>query len=196
ATLVRMVAARLLEAAGVNRLCDRTGLGEFLCKGGVSHSPARLVALTLHWIILLAAVLWSLERIGVSGVTIWLDELLDALPAVLAAVGIGIVGYAVVLFSANVVGTLARNAAFAHADLLGRAVKWLGLIIVACVAIDHLGIQLKAIGTILQILFAAAAFGLALAFGLGCKDLARDAMLRFLRDLRERRRQPPTDLEG
>lgn len=42
-----------------------------------------------------------------------------------------------------------------------------------------------------------AAFAAALAFGLGCKDIARDAMLRFLRNLREKgRAEKGPDLEG
>jgi hypothetical protein len=48
-----------------------------------------------------------------------------------------------------------------------------------------------------QILFAALVFGLALAFGLGCKDIARDAAMRFLQNLREKRRTDErADLEG
>lgn len=196
ATLVRMLAGRLLEAAGFNRLCDKTGISELLRKGGVGYSPARLVAHTAHWVILLASVLWALHVLGVSVVTIWLNQLGAALPALLTAVGIGIVGYAVVVFLANVVSTIARNAAFAHPDLLRRTVKWLGTMLVVWVAIDHLGVQLRLISFTLQILLAAAAFGLALAFGLGCKDMARDAMQRFLRNLRERGQKSYTDLEG
>ena len=49
----------------------------------------------------------------------------------------------------------------------------------------------------LLMLFGALVFGLALAFGLGCKDIARSSMERWLRELRERERMTKgTDLEG
>ena len=53
------------------------------------------------------------------------------------------------------------------------------------------------ISTLIQILFAAIVFGAALAFGLGCKDLARDAFTRVLQSLREKKRTDGrADLEG
>jgi hypothetical protein len=49
----------------------------------------------------------------------------------------------------------------------------------------------------LQLLFGAVVFGLALAFGLGCKDMARDAATRIVQNLREKRRADGrADLEG
>jgi hypothetical protein len=53
------------------------------------------------------------------------------------------------------------------------------------------------INSMVQILFAAVAFGLALAFGLGCKEIARDAATRWPQNLREKRRSDGrSDLEG
>lgn len=196
ALLVRLLAARLLEAIGFNRLCDRAGVSELLRKGDVGYSPSRLAASAAEWVVLLAAVLWSLHLLGMHVVTTWLAQLGAALPSLLTAVGIIILGYAAVAFLANVVRTIARNAASPTAELFARAVKWAGVLLVAWVAIDQLGIELRLVSAILQILVAATAFGLALAFGLGCKDMARDAMQKFLHNLRDRRQQPPTDMEG
>jgi hypothetical protein len=68
---------------------------------------------------------------------------------------------------------------------------------VLSLALDQLNLSRSLITTLFQILFAAAAFAAALAFGLGCKDLARDAMQRLLRNLREKERaEKGSDLEG
>jgi len=196
ALLVRLLAGRLLEAAGFNRLWDRVGFTELLRQGAVGHSPARLTALALQWVVLVAMVLWSLQLVGMRVVSDWLAQVGETLPAVMSAIGIAILGYAGIAFLANVVRTIARNSASPHAELLARTVKWVGTLLVIWVAIDQLGVELRAISSVVQILVAAVALGLALAFGLGCKDLARDAMQKFLRNLRERRQPPPTDLEG
>jgi hypothetical protein len=103
----------------------------------------------------------------------------------------------VVSFIGNFVMTVARNAAYPHARLVARAVKIVGIVLVLGLALEQLDLSRSLIIALFQILFAAAAFGAGLAFGLGCKDLARDAMLRFLRNLRERERAGKgPDLEG
>ena len=196
ALLVRLLAARVLEAVGFNRLCDRVGVTELLRKGAVGYSPSRLAASTAEWVVLLAAVLWGLHLLGMHVISAWLAQLGGSLPSLLTAISIAILGYAAVAFLANVVRTIARNAASPNAELLARVTKWGGAVVVAWVAVDQLGIEIRFISSILLILVAATAFGLVLAFGLGCKDMAREAMQKLLRDLRERRQQPPTDLEG
>ena len=76
-------------------------------------------------------------------------------------------------------------------------VKIAGYILVAGLALTQVDLGRTLISTMVQILFAAVAFGLALAFGLGCKDLARDAASRWLQNLREKRRSDGrSDLEG
>ena len=72
-----------------------------------------------------------------------------------------------------------------------------GYILVVGLALEQVDINRTMISTMMQLLFAAVVFGLALAFGLGCKDLARDAAARFLQNLREKRRTDSRpDLEG
>ena len=75
--------------------------------------------------------------------------------------------------------------------------KIAGYVLVVGIALEQIDLSRTMISAMLQILFAAVVFGLALAFGLGCKDLARDAAARFLQTLRERRRSDGRpDLEG
>ncbi|MDI6808568.1 MAG: hypothetical protein QME66_06250 [Candidatus Eisenbacteria bacterium] len=196
AILVRLLASRILEAARFNTLCDKIGVSEFLRKGDVNYSPARLAAVIAYWLTLLSAILWALHLIGVRLVATLVNRVEAALPTYIAAVCIVAFGYVVVSFCANVLRTIARNAAFVYADLLASVVKWGGLFLVLAIAVGQLGLEFKLISAAFQIILAAAAFGLALAFGLGCKDIARDSMQRFLHNLRERHRSTESDLEG
>ena len=108
-----------------------------------------------------------------------------------------VVGGILVAFLANFATTIARNAAMPHAALLSRSIKGVGYLIIATVALEQAGLGQTALSTMFLLLFGAAAFGLALAFGLGGKELARGAIERFLRNLRERERgSRGGDLEG
>jgi hypothetical protein len=196
AVIVRFAAVGLLERMRFNTLCDRLGVSEFLRKGEVSYSPARLLGVGAYWVVLLGAFLWTLHLLGVEVITVLFRRFEAALPTLLAATAIMVLGLAIVSFLAKVVRTLARNAAFPYADLLARMIKWAGVFLVIALAVEELGVGTHLMVATFQIVLGATALGLALAFGLGCKDLAREAMVKWLHHLKEKHRNVRPDLEG
>ena len=197
AVLLRLILWRLLDLVRFNKLCDRLGISEFLRKGQVRHGPSQLIGFIAYWTMLLVTLFQISRVLDIKVVTSFSQRLADIVPGVLAGAFIGVIGLVVVSFVGNFVMTLARNAGFPHAPLLSRVVKIAGYILVAGLALTQVDLGRTLISTMVQILFAAVAFGLALAFGLGCKDLARDAASRWLQNLREKRRSDGrSDLEG
>jgi hypothetical protein len=197
AFFLRFFLTWLLDLVRFNRACDRLGITEFLRKGQARHRPSRLVGLVAYWSILLVALLQMSRILDIKVVTTFSDRLASTVPGLLAGLLIGIIGLAVVSFIGNFVMTVARNAGFAYAALIARIVKIAGYILVVGLALEQVDINRSLLSTMLLLLFAAVVFGLALAFGLGCKDLARDTAARFLQNLRERRRTDSRpDLEG
>lgn len=197
AFLLRFICWRLLPRIRFDALCARIGISEFLRKGQVSRPPSRLVGTFAWGVVLLVTIFQVSRQLDIEVVTSFSRELTASVPHLLAAFLIVVVGLVVVSFIGNFVMTVARNAAYPHARLVARAVKITGIVLVLGLALEQLNLSRSLITTLFQILFAAAVFGTALAFGLGCKDIARDAMLRFLRNLREKERaEKGPDLEG
>ncbi len=197
AFLLRFVCWKLLPLIRFDSLCARIGVSEFLRKGQVSRQPSRLVGTFVYGVVLVVTFFQVSRQLDIEVVTSFSREIAASVPHVLAAFFIVLVGLVVVSFIGNFVMTVARNAAYPHARLVSRAVKIAGIVLVLSLALDQLNLSRSLITTLFQILFAAAALGTALAFGLGCKDIARDAMLRFLRNLREKERAGKgPDLEG
>ena len=186
----------LLDRARFDEACDRVGISDFLRKGDVSYTPSRLLATAVFWIILLISLLAAFHRLGVEVVVTLTRRIQAFLPSLIGAAGIGLFGTLAVVFCAKVVRTLARNAAFPFADLLYRVIRWVGIFVVAIMAVEQLGVDVRFIMDVVRIAVAATAFGLALAFGLGCKEMARDALRRFLDSFREDQRAGRGDLEG
>lgn len=189
--------AKLLGLVGLDRLAKKTGLAEFLRKGGVEYSVSRLAGVLAYWIVLL----WALVRIAIELdvrlVASLYDRVVELFPSLLAGVLVVAIGMVLVGFLANFATTIARNAASRRSGGIGRLIKYAGNGLVVLIALDQVGFAGSILTTVLLILLGAAALGAALAFGLGCKDLARDAATRFLRELRERDRGGKgTDLEG
>jgi hypothetical protein len=197
AFLLRFVCWKLLPLIRFDALCARIGLSEFLRKGQVSRQPSRLVGTFAYGVVLVVTFFQVSRQLDIEVVTSFSRDIAASVPHLLAAFFIVLVGLVVVSFIGNFVMTVARNAAYPHARLVSRAVKIAGIVLVLSLALDQLNLSRSLITTLFQILFAAAALAAALAFGLGCKDLARDAMQRFLRNLREKERAGKgPDLEG
>ncbi len=197
AFLLRLILSWFLGLVRFNKACDRVGISEFLRKGQVTYPPSRLVGIIAYWTVILVALFQIARILDIKMVTTFSDRLSAIVPGLLAAVFIGIIGLVVISFIGNFVMTVARTAGFAHAALLARVVKIAGYILVLGLALEQIDLSRTMISSMVQILFAALVFGLALAFGLGCKDMARDAATRFLQNLREKRRTDGrADLEG
>jgi hypothetical protein len=95
------------------------------------------------------------------------------------------VGTVVARFLARGVLIGAVNMQMEHAQLISVGVKWLILVLAAAMALEHLGIG----GTIVQlafaILFGGIVLALALAVGLGSKDVVRRSWERREQETRE-----------
>lgn len=197
ALLARLVVWKLLDLIRFNLVCERTGITEFLRKGQVSYLPSRLAGRIAYWTVLVIAFFQISKILDIKVVTSFSDRLEASAPGVLAALFIVIIGLVIVSFVGNFVMTVARTAAFGYAALLARIVKTAGVVLVVGLALEQMNLSGTIITWVFLILVAALALGLALAFGLGCKDMAREWMQRFLRNLREKGRvDKGSDLEG
>jgi len=197
AFFTRFVVTKILMIAKFERMSEKTGFAEFLRKGGVEYSPSKLIGIIAYWLILLITFLTASRVLDIAIVNSVSEKILESLYGWLSAFFIVVVGAIIVSFLSNFIVTIARNAGIANASLLGKAIKYAGDILIAALALDQIGIGKNIISGMLGILFAALALALALAFGLGCKDIARETMLRFMRNLRERQRDSQSnDLEG
>jgi hypothetical protein len=76
----------------------------------------------------------------------------------------------------------------AESHALATLVRYAVVAFTAAVTLEELGIAPELARSAFVILFGAVALAWALAFGLGCKDLARDWMVRYLDSARARRK--------
>jgi hypothetical protein len=197
ATVLRLLVSGLLGLIGLDRAGERSGINEFLRKGMVNYMPSKLGGVMVFWIVLGGVFVKVAQMLDVGIVKVLSTRLGEVIPGIIVATLIGILGIVIVAFLGNFTSTLARNAGFPHANLVGRVIKWVGTILVCLIAFEQVSIGKTLLSPLVQILVGAVAFGTALAFGLGCKDLARDFALRLLAALRERNRAATkSDLEG
>ncbi len=193
----RFIIRRGLKLLRFEKFSARVGLAEFLRKGGARYTAVELVGVLAYWMILAATFIRISKILDFGIVSELSQQILVIVPSAIAAIFIVIVGVVIVTFLATFAMTLARNAAIPNAQVISTSIKYLGIGIVIAIAVDQVGFGKTILGPMILMLFGAVVFGVALAFGLGCKDIARNAMEQFLRELREREQGAKrTDLEG
>jgi hypothetical protein len=142
-----------------------------LAEWSPSKSPTLLVTRTIAWTIVLIGFLIGISAFDVSLTSELVFRLFAYLPNVAAAVFVLAAGNIIARFLARSVLIGAVNMNLQYARLLSAGVKWLVSVLAVAMALEHLGIGGGIIRLAFGILFGGIVLALALAVGLGSKEL-------------------------
>jgi hypothetical protein len=176
--LLRAVVSRIARAAGFDRHIERWGVGSALRGAGVLRAPSDVLGLLFFWATFVIFASLGIDTLGLGGATAFL---LAFVPPLFAAVLILIVGWLIANFLSQGLLIAAVNRGLPEARLLARAVHWGVLLFAAATALTHLGIGKEMVLVAFGITFGGLVFALALAFGLGGRNVARELLERRLR---------------
>ncbi|HEY5546159.1 MAG TPA: hypothetical protein VIK50_08895 [Gemmatimonadaceae bacterium] len=168
--LIEQGAERLLHRIRLNQALERGGVMEAVERGGAHFNPTKVVGKTLFWIMMFGVIMVAATALGLESLTGVFTELVGYLPSLMSAIVIIIAGIVLGRFTGGLI--MASAGAVQGAPTLARVGR-LGVIMLSVfMALQELGIGTEIVTTAFAILFGAVAFGLALAFGLGNRDLA------------------------
>ncbi|MGD0731889.1 MAG: hypothetical protein ABR956_11550 [Terracidiphilus sp.] len=151
-----------------HRLAHRGGDG-----WAPASSPTEIVARASFWICVLLGLIIGVSAFDASYAT-GTPAPISLLPYVTHAVGavfLLIAGILIARFLARSVLISAVNAQLQYARILSLGVKWLVLVLTAAMVLDHLEVGGNIVGLAFGILFGGIVLTLALAVGLGSRDL-------------------------
>jgi len=143
-----------------------------------SRSPSLLTARIVFWGVVLIGFLIGVAAFDSTLTSQLVLELFAYLPNVLAAAIVLLVGTVVARFLARSVLIGAVNMNLQYARLLSSGVKWMILVLAVAMALEHLGIGRNIVHIAFGILFGGIVFALALAVGLGSKELVTRSLER------------------
>ena len=170
AKVIERLVEGLLRRIALNRMLDRGGVLQAMERSGARVNPTRLISRLVFWLVMFAVVLAAANWLGLSSVGAVIGNLVTYIPSVITAIVIVVVG---ILLGQFVNGLIATSIGGLHG---GRALARAGqagvVIIATFMALQELGIASDIVTTAFAILFGAIALALALAFGLGNRDLA------------------------
>ena len=188
--ILREVVARGLRWAGFDQLASRLGISTAIERVGGFRAPSYIAGQLVQWLIVVAALLIGLSALDTAMTSNLVARLLAYLPHLLVAAFILLLGAIISRFLARAVLLAAVNARMPAASVLAGIVRFLIMALAAVAALEHLGIGRTTVLIAFGIVFGGIVLALAIAFGLGGRDLARELLER---QLRKRGREEPEE---
>jgi hypothetical protein len=171
AKILKTALIKLLVAVRFEKFSERSGLSRFLSRGDIKHSLAEILGTMFFWIILLFFIYVATDVLHLTLIRDVINRIITFIPNLIAALLIIIVGVLLSSFFKGLVKVTATSYALTHRELIGRMVQYLIIFFSVAVSLEQLGIATHILVNSVLIIIGAMAFGLALAFGLGSKDI-------------------------
>jgi hypothetical protein len=171
AKILKTALIKLLVAVRFEKFSERSGLSKFLSRGDIKHSLAEILGTAFFWIILLFFIYVATDVLHWTLIRDVINRIITFIPNLIAALLIIIVGVLLSSFFKGLIKVAATSYALTHRELIGRIVQYLIIFFSVAVSLEQLGIATHILVNSVLIIIGAMAFGLALAFGLGSKDI-------------------------
>jgi hypothetical protein len=187
-----------LVAALLSRLVRMVLGGLKLGRGGVMgsrllarHDPARVTAWAVYWVVLAGAGLIALDTLGLHVGESVAERLATVVPGIVTSAVLFAVGSLVAMMAGAITRRFLESAEIRAARVQGRVVTAVLTGFAALLALEQLGFAAQFVIALGIVATSAAGLALALAFGLGCRDLARDFLVEYLRSLDDEKASRP-----
>jgi small-conductance mechanosensitive channel len=190
AWIFKLLLLRFLKAIQFDRMSERWGLTHILSKGGMTYSPANLLSRFFYWVIVLITLVMGINALEVVATQNFIARFFNYLPNLFAAILILVIGYLIAIFLGQATLIAAVNAQMDSARFLSRSVRWFIIILSLTMALYHLGIAEQVIIAAFTITFGGIVLALAIAFGWGGRELAKDFLEKLYKRKKEKGEEP------
>ena len=187
AKVIKTVISKVLKAARVDAVAESTGINTFLSKGGIKQTLSEVVSSLFYWLCLLVTAAVAVDFLGLDVVGGLLNRVIVYIPNVILAIFILLLGIFMSTFLGTMVQTAAANAGLIRSKLLAKIVEVIIIISAVAVALEQLNIGTEIIILVVKSIIIAIAAAVAIAFGLGCKDMAAKTLSIWLEKLQEKK---------
>lgn len=186
AKLLDTLLSKILAKVGLDRLMAGTGLTKMLMRVGINAPVSTLIGKIVYWFVLLIFLITAAESLGLDRVSATLDVLALYLPKVLGAAVVMVAGVLLAQLVSGVVRGAAEGVGLEYGAGLARIAQGLVIIISLSVAIGQLEIKTDLLNNVIAIVLISVGLAVALALGLGSRDLASQILAGiYVRDLYE-----------
>ncbi|MHC4647391.1 MAG: mechanosensitive ion channel family protein [Planctomycetota bacterium] len=172
AKTLRGMVNKLLKATHFDKLADKAGISEILVKGGLKTSAREVLSNLVYWLAIIMVLVMVVNALGLPQASAVLESLFAYIPNVIGALFVLVVGMFLANFVSGIVRTAAGNASLPRPEMFAGVSRWAIIIFAATISLRELGIATLLVTTTFNIVLAGVCLALALAFGLGGREVA------------------------
>jgi hypothetical protein len=171
----------LLTGAGFNAILARLGLGKEPAEG--ERTPSEIVGYLVLVAIMLLASIEALRLLGFGSVA----GLVTQFTAFAGQVVLGLIIFAIGLYLSNLAAKTVQASGAAQAGLLALAARVSILVLAGAMALRQMGLANEIINLAFGLLLGAIAVAVALAFGLGGREIAARELEKWLQSAKSKK---------
>ena len=188
AYLLKIVLRSVLRLVRFDRLSEKAGAAQLLNNAALP-SPSEVLCQLVFWLAWLGIILAGISSLGSPSVQQHVEDFFLFLPRLFVALFVVFLGMLAASFFARAVLLAAVNSDLPSPQLLSDAVKVVIVVFAISMGFEELGLAQKTILIAFSIVFGALMLGLAIAFGTGGRDLARQFLERRFAEGRARKKK-------
>jgi len=179
---IKKLIVKILNALRIDKFFERSGWREALEKAEIKVSVSDFCGEIIKWILVIIFLMASVEIVGLSQFSEFLGKILAWLPNLIA----GVIIFIVAVVAADILGKITKASAkkigTTYLGIVEGIVKVSIYVFAVFAILLQLGIAKELVNAIIYGVIFALSLGFGLAFGLGGKD----AVAKFIEDLKKK----------
>ncbi len=174
--LIRWVVRFVLQRVRLQDLADRAGITNAMRGLGIRAQLPEMIAQIIFFFLILSFATSAVRLMGLTTVADLLASVLFFIPKAISAALLILFGSMLARFLGNTIAAVADSVNITYSTALGKIIEYAILAFVVVLAISTLGIDTTILTTSLTIIIAAAGLAIALTFGLGSREAAKNVI--------------------
>lgn len=193
ARIARLVLVKFLDAVHFDSWSDRMGFTKLMRKGDLWSKPTTVLGGIAFWLLVIMTLLLALNALQIPAMNQLVRVVLAYIPQLFSAILIMAIGYVFAGFVSRTVLIAAANSGFHYAKLLAKAAHTLLIVLIVAMVMEQLQIAPSVVVAAFSIVFGGIVTALAIAFGVGGINAARNIIEEEIRAKPEAEKQDEID---
>ncbi len=184
ARFLRKVMIYLFKLIRLDTIAEKSGIENFLIKGGAQYTTVNILANFIYWFLMFALTMAVLHSLGLDAAKELFNKILFYLPNIIVAILVLIFGALLAKLVRGVLYTYLSNIRITGAEFIGNIIYWAIILLVFSVILQQLSIGGQVLISAFEIAFGGLCLALAIAFGLAGKEWATQILEKLWRNSR------------
>ncbi len=177
--LVRWITRFILHHIHLQDLAERAGIVSAMSNLGIRAPLPTLIAQVVFFFLILSFATAAVRLMGLQAVGDLLASVLNFIPKAISAAILILFGSMLARFLGNTIAAVADTVNITYSNALGKIIEYAIVAFVVVLAISTLGVDTTVLTTSLTIIIASAGLAIALTFGLGSREAAKNVIAGF-----------------